>query len=489
MSKYNKQIGVNSMFSIVKIVVTMAAFFLYYRYLIKEYGTEFLGLWSVTLAIASLINIGGSGVGSGLLKFGAELDKQKDYKNLSSITNYSLLIFITLSAIFGFFLFLFNRQILNLTIDLNKEWLEKGITIFPYLIVSMIVSMVGRTLFSLIDSINKSYIHTIIQTIGIFVFVFFGLYFINDYGILGMAYAHLIQSITYLLLGIIFLKIKIPNYSFKNYSWNKEIMRKLIIYNFNFQVSSVFQLLFDPLNKFLFTKFGGLELTAYYEIANKIISTIRGLITSVLNNFIPKIAILGLDQNRASLIKQFKLIKSLNIIFSTACIFSIVFLSTIFSSIFFNELNFEFIRIFQILSIAWFINTLSVPEYYMNMGSGKLKPNTFSVIIQSFLNLIFGLTIGVFFGNEYISISVLLAFSVGAFYLIKEYHSRYKIAIQVSKKDKLLFFIGFVLLIINVFFYYQSPYLLPIVLLVVFLVVFFCQKKELFKIFLKTIVI
>src|SRR5690606_16388397 len=50
------------------------------------------------------------------------------------------------------------------------------------------------------------------------------------------------------------------------------------------------QMLGDPLTKMLLAKFGGLDSTAYFDMANRMIQQIRALIVSVNKVFVPRIA-------------------------------------------------------------------------------------------------------------------------------------------------------------------------------------------------------
>ena len=76
-------------------------------------------------------------------------------------------------------------------------------------------------------------------------------------------------------------------------------------YGLNIQMISVSQMLYDPITKGLLVKFGGLDLAGYYEMANRMVIQLRGLIVSAVQVLVPTIADLK-EKNPDSIHKVYK---------------------------------------------------------------------------------------------------------------------------------------------------------------------------------------
>ncbi|MCP2619681.1 oligosaccharide flippase family protein [Candidatus Aminicenantes bacterium AC-334-K16] len=110
------------------------------------------------------------------------------------------------------------------------------------------------------------------------------------YGLKGVAYARVIQNLIILIFSWFFLRKYLPLLPVFPYKWDKKLFREIVGYGINFQIISVARMLYDPITKALLTKFGGLSLVGYYEMANKLIYQIRSLKVSANQILVPAFA-------------------------------------------------------------------------------------------------------------------------------------------------------------------------------------------------------
>ena len=434
---YNKQINYNSIISLCKLVIIAGLNLYLYKLISETLGVEQVGLWSIIISINSIANIGGNGISGALTKFVAKFDNYKKYKKLSNSVNFSLVV-IFISLILISLLIFFGIKYLLVILNLDYANFNTIIELIPITLTSLYINVIARTYYSILDGINKSYLHSIFSTISSIIFFTLSLIFLPRYGILSLAYSYFIQSIAYLIGAVFLVRTKYSSFCFFHLEWDRELFKEILNYNFNLQISSICQVLLDPLNKFFITKFIGLDATAFYEISSKIILSLRNISINIFNNFIPKLSIISSSNIRQELVSQYKNLSLFNFIINSMLIYPLLFLGNLFSYIMFDSLFKDFIFIFEVLVIGWYINSvLGITPYYMNLGSGKLKSNTYSFIIMMLVNLVVGLIIGyIFNGNLLVIFSWFLALVVGSIYLKVMYENQNEIYFKMKNYKK-----------------------------------------------------
>jgi len=80
-----------------------------------------------------------------------------------------------------------------------------------------------------------------------------------------------------------------------------------------------------------------------------------------------------------------------------------------------------------LLAIGWFLNTLSAPAYYANLGIGELRWNVVGFIVILLLNGILGFLLGVFYDGIGVVIAFVVSLAFGGSIIYFAYHIRHKI--------------------------------------------------------------
>jgi len=110
------------------------------------------------------------------------------------------------------------------------------------------------------------------------------------YGLIGLAYARIVQNSAILLSTWLLLRRHLPLLPIFPYNWSNNIFKEIIGYGMNFQLISVTSILYDPITKALLSKFGGLSMLGYYEMASRLVQQFRALIVSANQVIVPTIA-------------------------------------------------------------------------------------------------------------------------------------------------------------------------------------------------------
>ena len=101
-----------------------------------------------------------------------------------------------------------------------------------------------------------------------------------------------------------------------------------------------------------------------------------------------------------------------------------------------------FISFGVLLTLGWFLNTLSAPAYFVNLGTGELGWNVGGHVVIGILNAILGLLLGVYFGGTGVVIAWALSLALGSSLIYLSYHIKHKIPlIELLPRDSRLLII------------------------------------------------
>jgi O-antigen/teichoic acid export membrane protein len=238
--------------------------------------------------------------------------------------------------------------------------------------------------------------------------------------------------------------------------FESKIFGDVLNYGLNFQLSSLAQIIYDPLTKFLIKKFSGVESVGLYELVSKLLLQVRQVVVVGVNILVPYIAELY-EKNRI-LDLYFMFFKVFNFVFIITCIvltlelFSLPFIPHFFAIKGEPFLMEKFKTYYILIAIGIAINLFSVPAYMFNMGIGKVRSNTVASIVGALSYLIFEVVIGFLWKD----LGVILGWLMGSVVLslVVQYQfsiEKKKITWDILNKDS---FIVFGLTILTIFIYY-----------------------------------
>ena len=171
---------------------------------------------------------------------------------------------------------------------------------------------------------------------------------------------------------------------------------------------------------------------AIFEMCTKLVKQVRSLASGVLQNVVPKIATLTVTQPIEKIKEAYLKINKINTILLFFSVVLIIPFAKVFSLLLLGTVEPTFIWILTFLVIGWGINSLNIPAYMVNLGTGDLKWNVISHLVIGVLNLLLCFVIGYLFKNGvYIILSWIIALILGSLIIIIEYHHRNKLPLSV----------------------------------------------------------
>jgi len=432
-----RQILINAIMSVVQVVVVGIVLFILYRFLLNTIGVEQLGIWSLVLATTSVTQIANLGLSESIVKFVAKYIARRENENISRViqtASISVGVFVALILMIGYPI---AKWILSLVIP--PESLPSALAILPYAFLALWI-MIATSIFQAgLDGHQRIDIRSILLMGGALLHLFLCFMLAPRYGLMGVAYARVIQNIIILLSSWFFLKRYVPLLPIFPYKWNRSLFKEMIGYGINFQVMSITRMLYDPVTKALLSKFGGLSMVGYYEMANKMILQCRALIVSANQVLVPTIA--DLKERSPEKIQSIYL-SSYQLLFYLALpLYSLIIISTaIISDLWIGHYERIFILFGTLLAIGWFLNTLNAPAYFANLGTGELRWNVTSHIVIALLNVGLGFLLGFFYGGTGVVVARVISLALGSSIIYLSYHVRHKIPLieLLPKTSKLI---------------------------------------------------
>lgn len=386
-----KRITINAASSIVQIIVSGIALFILYRMLLETIGPEKLGVWSLVLAASSMVQVAKLGLAGSILKHIADYSAVGDKQKISlatqtaviSIAVFSALLIVSILPFAGFyFQFALNGELYNdaveiLPMALIAFWIFMVTNIYQGALYGCEL-IIQRNSILVADSISHLILCSVLAP---------------SFGLIGLAYARVIQNILTLAVTVVVLKKHVRFLPLVPYQWNKPLFKELFSYAANFQLISLLVMLADPLTKGFLSKYGSVSMVGYYEMANKLIQLFRSLLVNANQVLVPVFA--RLTKLDAGKVADTYLMSYRLVFFITVpgfCLLAIA--APLISKVWIGHYEPHFIWFSVVLSIGWLFNTLSVPAYHSGLGTGHMRDNVVSHVIMTAVNILLILAIG-----------------------------------------------------------------------------------------------
>lgn len=472
-----RQILINAIMSVIQIIVISIALFILYRFLLDTIGVEKLGIWALVIATSSVANIANFGLSGSVVKFVAKYVARKEAENVSEVIQTAV---ISVGILVGFILLVgypFIKWVLSLVMENNS--LHLALSILPYALAALWIMSLTSIFQSGLDGYQRIDLRSLLLIGGELFHLFLCFILAPPQGLMGIAYARVITNFSVLFCSWLLIRKYLPMFPIFPYKWNKALFKEILPYGVNFQVISITNMLYDPATKALLSKFGGLSMVGYYEMASRMIRQIRSLIVSANQVLVPAIADLKERiPEKIHVVYQ----KSYQLLFYLSVpLFSLIIISLPFISIIWIGRYEKIFVVFGILlTIGWFLNILNAPAYFAYLGIGDLRWNVIGHIVIGLLNIFFAIILGFHFGGVGVVVGWVISLVLGSSVIYLSYHIKNKIPLieVIPKKSRWVAsfcVIGVIatLLIQKNIHYYTSGIILNISIILLFSIIIF----------------
>ncbi|MGH9799330.1 MAG: lipopolysaccharide biosynthesis protein, partial [Blastocatellia bacterium] len=299
----------------------------------------------------------------------------------------------------------------------------------PYALGYLCLSSVAGVFQSALDGCQRIAVRSLLIIVGEAVHLALCYWLVTRHGLVGLAYARLLQTAIFLAVSWVTLKRFLPKLAWLPIRWRLEAFREMMVYGLNAQAVWLVSLLHDPLTKSLLVTFGGTALVGYYEMASRLVSQLRTAIIAANQSLVPVIA--GLHEEQPGATARFYRESYRLLFFFGVPLFALLTVSLpIVSELWIGKYESRFVICGALLAAGWFGNLLSAPAYFVNLGTGDLRWNTASHLVLGVLNLALGWTLGKMFGGFGVAAASAVALIAGGATVIAAYHRKWNVPMR-----------------------------------------------------------
>lgn len=375
-----------------------------------------LGLWALILSAVSLSRLTEMGFTATSIKYISKYLALGKQEKVIDIFNTSIISISVMMGIVSILLYFFLIKFIDFIIDI--QYLELAIIIIPIAILSFWFTSMTGVMLATFEGYQKYNIKSYIMIFSNLLYLTMIILLIDDYGLEGIAYAQFFQVFIVFFISFFYIQKLMGNYSILSIRWKTDIFKEIFAYGINFQVISIVTFLYIPLIKVVLTKLGSLELTAYFEMANKLVEKVRVIIANGNRVLVPVFSTINENNNRDEIkslyLKSYRIVSTISVIvLSITAIFS-----NLISYLWIGNINDQFINFVYILIIANFGSLIATPSYNVLLGMGNIIVLRNLHVVLSLSVLMIGGSLAYFVGPIYIVVYYSMALMFAGIYLV-----------------------------------------------------------------------
>ncbi|MBP3354247.1 MAG: oligosaccharide flippase family protein [Bacteroidales bacterium] len=280
----------NSTFGIIQFVAVAILTFLCVPIFIGKLGVDAYGVFALVSILGNLNFFSSFGLNSALLVFLSKQGKTEESQRDIVVVLFSTIV---IALFLCSLLYIFKTSIIENIFGVPQEFVQSSSCLYDYLLLANLLLIVGQVAVSIVDALQKIYISNVIQFVynliywvGLIVVVLAG----GSLAEVGIPL--LISALVWFIL--IFWKARSFWGSFKLTQPIRPHLKRMIVKQFSYG-AKIFTAGFcgfflEPLSKILVSKFVGIDLVAFYDIALRIKHQVAGLFQKAAYPLFPYIS-------------------------------------------------------------------------------------------------------------------------------------------------------------------------------------------------------
>lgn len=418
-------------------------YFFVYRNVFSALGAEMIGVWSIVVSLSSVAGVAYLGVQVGLTKFVPLYITPENEHLLPRLFVTSLAIVTVLYGFLIGIIYLFSDRIFALAV--SKEYRVLLNSILPYVMGAFFLNAVGSLISSVFDGLQRTAVRAGLTVISFLLFAVVLNYWIPLYGVRGLALAQLTQSLFYFCAAILALLWVCKPMRKYRWKWDSHLFKEVAGFSVQLQLASILILFFEPLTNLFLANLGGIGSVGYYEMGNRLISQIRGLLVQANQVLVPVLSKV-VEFDREKFREIYGRVSVFNIEITSLVFFFLVASSGYISILWIGAYSKSFVTAFNVLCLGVYVNLVSTPAYFAATSQGKLMILIISHALISGINLFLCLLAdSLRLGGDAIIWIKSLALIAGSVYLMISFERWVKVSPFFQSKHAISFmaFFGF----------------------------------------------
>src|SRR5262245_12811180 len=234
---HKRRILTNASSSVAQIVVSGISLFLLYKLLLETIGVAQLGVCSLILAISSTVQVANFGLTGTIVKTIADYDALKDRDSMAgAMQTASISVAFVSLTVLGF---AYWGAKYYFAFAMDQAAYQQALEVLPLALIAFWLSM-GTSIYqsglSGCQLIAQSNVILILDSVC---YLCLCLYLAARYGLVGVAYARVIQNVVTLLASVAVLKRHLPQLPWAPRRWDRNLFKEMLGYATAFQFISL----------------------------------------------------------------------------------------------------------------------------------------------------------------------------------------------------------------------------------------------------------
>lgn len=200
-------------------------------------------------------------------------------------------------------------------------------------------------------------------------------------------------------------------------TWRKSQFRQLASYGSKALVVGMLQLGIEPVIRLLASQFGGLGAVVAVELASRVITVVRSVITALGQILVPEFARLGAAAPQ-ELDILFRDVNRLFLVASISAFSLLVSAAPALEELVLGRSGTGLVAFLWILSVGWYSNTVTSSAYFLLLGQRRLRPLFWSHLIMTLGAIVLGTAGGLFSGIHGALAGAASAIALSSLYLV-----------------------------------------------------------------------
>lgn len=424
-----RRVLINALASVAQVVVSGVSFFVLYRFLYQTLGAAQVGVWATVLTATAINHLANLGLaGSTVMYVSRYLAQQRpgrvDDIIQTSVVSIAVFMGVVVAAAYP------ALRYAVAWIVRDAAQVPVALALLPYALASFWLVGVAQVVLSAIDGFERVDLRNGVLTAAALLYLGLAIALVPGQGLIGLARAQVIQSTVLVLGAWVVLRRLFAPLPLLPLRWDRRTFREMLGYNVQFQVTTIAQLLFDPVARALIARLGGLAAAGHFEMAYKVVVQLRALLATAYQAMVPTIA--NLQETAPALVqevyrKSYRLVLYLVAASLPLCIA----LTPVLSEVYLGAYERTFVVFADLLFAGWFLNLLTTPAYYANLGTGELRGNVEGHLVSGVLNIGLGFLLGLWYGGLGVVIGFVVALLAGNVVTVVRYQHRHAIPARV----------------------------------------------------------
>ena len=417
----------NLILSTLQAALSAVILFILYRYIIQLAGIEQFGVFSILTASVYFLGIGALGLPSAIQRCQAKYlalgDEEQAVKVLQTgVTSLALIMLVVVSIAFP----IYRTLLPNLFPQKN---LYLAYSLLPASLIYIWFEAIRRSAVQSLDACFRVDIRAVLMIIQPLIIFMVSLVLIPQIGILGYVFARIAAAGFVIIAGWFSVKRILPKLPMFPIYWRLEYFKELMGYGLQMQLSGLSLSLFEPLTKVFLGLYGDLTLAGYYEVAQKLVFQVRGLLITSSQSLISLYTRFQ-EQDSKRLLKTYLANINTLLFMAIPAFVGLVSVSPFFAELMLDHHKQNFIIIMILLSFSYLLNSISAPSYFVYSGIGELKWNIISRLSMVIFNIVLGISFGSLFGGMGVIAAVALSYGLMPLITLYTFQRRNKITLQ-----------------------------------------------------------